>query len=129
MTAMTRSFAALALLLLTAAPGFSAPADYRFEVVPPVKVGADAAVVLRLIHVPSGKPVPDAVIFKTQLDMLMAGMAPMAAKAGLPKASGAGLYTLRAPLTMAGDWTLRLSAKVRGENETVTGAVTFTSVE
>jgi len=116
MTAMTRSFAALALLLLTAAPGFSAPADYRFEVVPPVKVGADAAVVLRLIHVPSGKPVPDAVIFKTQLDMLMAGMAPMAAKAGLPKASGAG-------------WTLRLSAKVRGENETVTGAVTFTSVE
>jgi hypothetical protein len=30
---------------------------------------------------------------------------------------------------MAGDWTLRLSAKVRGENETVTGAVTFTSVE
>jgi hypothetical protein len=29
---------------------------------------------------------------------------------------------------MAGDWTLRLSAKVQGEKENVVGAVTFTAI-
>ena len=121
----------VAVVLAFAAPtlAWSAPSDYRFEVTAPVKTGPDAAIVLRLLHIPSSKPVQDAIIFKSQLEMVMAGHPPAPVQAGMPKPSGAGLYTLRAPVSMAGEWTLRLSAKVQGEKDTVTGAVTFTSVQ
>jgi hypothetical protein len=60
--------------------------------------------------------------------MAMQGSAPMRVKASLPKSTGGGLYALQAPLNMAGQWTLHLSAKVQGEKDTVAGAVTFISI-
>ncbi len=126
----------VALLLVAGLQGFvarsptwGAPADYRFEATQTrIQMDDTARVVVRLIHVPTGKPVPDAIIFQTHLEMVMQGSAPMRVKTGLPKATGAGLYALLAPLNMEGQWTLHLSAKVQGEKDTVAGAVTFTAI-
>lgn len=119
------AFAAAALLVAVAMqPAQAGPQDYRFEAVPPqVKSGNDAQIAVRLIHVPSGKPVENAVIFQTRLDMSPMGMGDMTAKATPVKAEEPGLYKFRAPLSMDGDWALQLSAKVPGESETVRGNV------
>jgi hypothetical protein len=126
-----------ALLLVAGLLGLTAPsltlgasADYRFEATQPrIKMDDNARVVIRLIHVPTGKPVPDAIIFQTHLEMAMQGSAPMLVKASRPKATGGGLYALQAPLNMEGQWTLHLSAKVQGEKDTVVGAVKLTVIE
>ena len=36
-----------------------------------------------------------------------------------------GVYRFKADLTMAGQWALKLMAKVQGEKETVQGTVVF----
>ena len=52
--------------------------DYEFQLVSKeLKVGA-AEIAVRLVHKPDGKPVPDAVIFATRLDMSPDGMEDMA---------------------------------------------------
>jgi hypothetical protein len=113
-------------MLLAPAPSLAGAADYRFE---PVNVevrngdGADLAV--RLVHVPTGKPVSGAILFRTRLDMSPDDMTPMTAKHAAVPASEPGVYRFRADLTMEGRWALKLMAKVQGEAETVTGTVVF----
>ena len=109
---------------------YAAPQDYRFEAVPPqVKAGNNAQITVRLIHVPTGKPVTNAVIFQTRLDMSPMGMKDMTAKAIPVKVEEPGLYKFQAPLDMAGDWALQLSAKVPGENDTIQGSVKITAIK
>ena len=55
--------------------------DYEFKLVEPtVAVGKDKIVTVHLVNKTSGKPVPDAVIFATRLDMAPEGMPEMATK-------------------------------------------------
>src|SRR3982074_2805975 len=55
--------------------------DYEFKLVEPtVAVGKDKIVTVQLVNKTTGKPVPDAVIFATRLDMAPEGMAEMATK-------------------------------------------------
>lgn len=104
----------------------AAPQDYRFEPVQTqVKAGNSAQVAVRLIHTPTGKPIENAVIFQTRLDMSPMGMADMTAKATPVKTDEPGLYRFQAPLGMDGDWALQLAAKVPGEADTVRGVVKF----
>ncbi|HKD77789.1 MAG TPA: FixH family protein, partial [Ktedonobacterales bacterium] len=52
--------------------------DYEFQLVEPtVQAGADKIVTVRLINTKTGKPVPDAVIFASRLDMAPDGMQEM----------------------------------------------------
>lgn len=125
---------ALAAGALIVTAGVSAahagPQDYRFEMLQPqVKAGDDAQIAIRLIHVPTGKPVENAVIFQTRLDMSPMGMADMTAKATPVKAEEPGLYKFRAPLAMDGEWGLQVSAKVPGESESVRGSLKFRAVK
>lgn len=107
---------------------WAGPKDYRFEAVQPhVPAAADAQVAVRLVHVPTGKPVPDAIILPARMEMPMDGMAPMVARVSPAKADGKGGYAFVADLSMAGPWILQLAAKVQGEQGTVTGAVPFTA--
>ncbi|MCR6631324.1 MAG: FixH family protein [Magnetospirillum sp.] len=102
--------------------------DYRFEAVQPeVAAASDAAVAVRLVHVPTGKPVTDAIILPAKMEMPMAGMAPMATKVSPAKPDGKGAYVFTADLSMAGPWTLQVAAKVQGEPATITGSVPFTA--
>ena len=94
--------------------------NYKFELVDEaVQAGPDKIITVRLMNTKTGKPVPDAVIFATRLDMSPDGMQEMATKiAPLPGAEG-GTYKFRATFGMVGRWQLSLGVKVQGETGTV----------
>src|ERR1700720_149348 len=77
--------------------------DYEFRLVDQaIKAGPDRIITVRLINRTTGKPVPDAVIFATRLDMAPDGMQEMATKVTpMPGAEG-GIYKFKATFGMAG---------------------------
>jgi hypothetical protein len=118
-----------AVTLLWAGTAAAAPQDYRFEpVTPQVAASKTTTVAVRLIHLPDGKPVTGAVVFQPKMEMPMSGMAPMATTVKPAASDGSGTYSFVADLSMAGPWTLTVSAKVQGEPATITGSVSFTAV-
>lgn len=93
--------------------------DYEFQLVDQTVKKGDAIISVRLVHKPDGKPVPDAVIFATRLDMAPDGMQEMATKIAPMPSTEPGVYKFKATLSMAGGWQLSLGAKVQGETGTV----------
>ena len=93
--------------------------DYEFQLIDPTVKKGDAIISVRLVHKPDGKPVPDAVIFATRLDMAPDGMQEMATKIAPMPSAEPGVYKFKATLSMAGGWQLSLGAKVQGETGTV----------
>ncbi|KGT78798.1 conserved exported protein implied in the cusBA heavy metal efflux RND system [Bradyrhizobium japonicum] len=125
------STAALAATLsLAASAAMAGAGDYAFEpVTPQMKKGEDVTLAVRLTNKQTGKPIPDAVIFKTRLDMAPDGMAEMeSAVAPLPSREP-GVYAFKTDLPMAGRYQMTLSVKVQGEPETVTGKVIVTAIK
>ncbi|MFB6415734.1 MULTISPECIES: FixH family protein [Bradyrhizobium] len=125
------STAALAATLsLAASAAMAGAADYAFEPVnAQMKKGDDVTLSVRLTNKQTGKPVADAVIFKTRIDMAPDGMAEMeSAVAPLPSKEP-GVYAFKTDLPMAGRYQVTLSAKVQGETETVTGKVIVTATK
>src|SRR5262249_16631931 len=127
---MTRRFvsigAALALVLTLAGPAFAGANDYAFEPVKAeVKKGDDVIVSVRLKHKATGKPVSDAIIAQTRIDMGPDGMAEMASPLTAVPSNEPGIYSFKTDLTMAGRWLLSIAAKVQGEAEPVVGKITF----
>ncbi len=93
--------------------------DYEFQLVDQAIKKGDAIISVRLVHKPDGKPVPDAVVFATRLDMAPDGMQEMATKVTPMPGAEPGVYRFKANLSMAGGWQLSLGAKVQGETGTV----------
>src|SRR5712692_9194979 len=94
--------------------------DYEFQLVDQtVQAGPDKTIAVRLMNRKTGKPVPDAVIFATRLDMAPDGMQEMATKIAPMPSTEPGVYKFKATLSMAGGWQLSLGAKVKGETGTV----------
>jgi hypothetical protein len=92
---------AAALALAVAAPALADIKDFEFRLMQgELKQGNGVIMDVQLIDKRSGKPVPDAVIFATRIDMAPDGMETMAS-------------------TMAGGWRLSLGAKVQGETGTL----------
>ncbi|MDA9529486.1 FixH family protein [Bradyrhizobium sp. CCBAU 25338] len=116
--------AVAATLSLAASVAMAGAGDYAFEPVnPEMKKGDDITLAIRLTNRQTGKPVADAVIFRTRVDMAPDGMAEMeSAVAPLPSQEP-GVYAFKTDLPMAGRYQVTLSAKVQGEPETVTGKV------
>lgn len=113
-----------AALSLTAGAAFAAASDYAFEaVMAEMKKGDDVTVAVRLVHKPTGKPVADAVIIRTRVDMAPDGMAEMQSPVSPLPASEPGVYAFKTDLPMAGRYQLSVAVKVQGEPETVTGKV------
>jgi YtkA-like len=79
----------------------------------------EAIVAVRLVHLPDGKPVPDAVIFATRADMAPDGMETMTTSIEAMPSTEPGVYPFKVNLTMQGGWRLSLGAKVQGESETL----------
>ena len=102
--------------------------DYEFQLVDQaIKTGPDKIITVRLINKASGKPVPDAVIFATRLDMAPDGMQEMATKVTPMPGTEPGTYRFKATLSMAGRWQLSLGAKVQGETGTVENKIVITA--
>ncbi|WP_334489655.1 FixH family protein [Bradyrhizobium algeriense] len=94
--------------------------NYEFRLVEPtVKAGPDKTITVKLSDNATGKPVPDAVIFATRLDMAPDAMQEMVTKVTPLPGSEPGTYRFKATFGMAGRWQLSLGAKVQGETGTV----------
>jgi hypothetical protein len=102
--------------------------DYEFKLVAPaVGVGKDKIVTVQLVNTKTGKPVPDAVIFATRLDMAPEGMPEMATKIVLEPGSEPGSYRFKAAFGMEGKWQLSIGAKVQGETGTIESRLVITA--
>ena len=126
-----RAFAAALIAVAIGSASTAALADiqeYKFELVEQtIQAGPDKVITVRLMNTKTGKPVPDAVIFATRLDMSPDGMQEMATKiAPVPGAEG-GIYKFKATFGMAGRWQLSLGAKVQGETGTVENKLVITA--
>jgi hypothetical protein len=109
---------------------FAAANDYAFEPIKAeVKKGDDAVVSVRLKHKATGKPVIDAVIIQTRIDMGPDGMAEMASPLTAVPSTEPGVYSFKTELAMEGRWLLSIAAKVQGEPETVVGKITFRAIK
>jgi YtkA-like len=105
---------------------FAGANDYVFEPVKAeVKKGDDVVVSVRLKHKATGKPVTDAVIVQTRIDMSPDAMAEMASPLTPVPSNEPGVYSFKTDLSMQGRWLLSIAAKVQGEPETVVGKITF----
>ena len=118
--------AALMVMMAIGAAARAAGTDYVFEPVSvEVRQGRDAIVAVRLLHKPTGKPVPGAIIIQSRIDMAPDNMADMVSPLTAAASSEEGVYSFRTNLSMTGRWQLSLAAKVQGEPETIVGRVTF----
>ena len=127
---MTRKFmlacAALAVTASLSGAAFAGANDYVFEPVKAeVKKGDDVVVSVRLKHKATGKPVTDAVIVQTRIDMSPDAMGEMASPLTPVPSNEPGVYSFKTDLSMQGRWLLTISAKVPGEPEPVAGKVTI----
>jgi len=121
---------AVAMSLTSAAASLAAAIDYAFEpVAAELKKGDDVIVAVRLLHKPSGKPVTDAVIVRTRVDMAPDGMAEMESPVAPLPGSEPGVYAFKTDLPMAGRYQLSVAARVQGEPETVVGKIVFKAVK
>jgi hypothetical protein len=120
------SGAAIAVAVSLNVAAFAGANDYAFEPVSlEVKKGDDVVISVRLKHKATGKPVTDAVIVQSRIDMAPDGMAEMASPLTPAPSNEPGVYSFRTELSMAGRWLLSVAVKVQGEPETVVGKVTF----
>jgi hypothetical protein len=71
--------------------------DYKFELVDQtVQAGPDKVITVKLMNTKTGKPVPDADIFATRLDMAPDGMQEMATKIAAMPGGEPGTYKFKA---------------------------------
>lgn len=106
----------------SAAVAFAGAQDYEFQAVDAnVKQGQGSLVSVRLVDKRTGKPVPDAVIFTTRMDMAPEGMEMMTTPVEAATSTEPGVYAFKTDFAMAGGWRFKLAAKVQGEPDTVQG--------
>ena len=113
--------AALGAVLLTAmaTTALADIKDYEFQLVDQEVKQGEAVIAVKLVHKPSGRAIPDAVIFAKRLDMGPEAMEAMIAPLEAVSSTEPGIYRFKTDLTMAGNWALSLGAKVQGETGTV----------
>ena len=102
--------------------------EYEFQLVKPQAKQGDAVVVVRLVHKPSGRSVPDAVVFARRIDMAPEGMPTMTAPLDPAPTAEPGTYGFKTNLMMEGGWQLSLAAKVQGETGTVQSRLVLKAV-
>ena len=108
-----------ALLAAMAATALADSRDYEFQLVDKEVKQGEATIAVKLVHKPSGRPIPDAVIFAKRIDMGPDGMEMMDSPIEAVASTEPGVYRFKTKLTMAGNWALSLGAKVQGETGTV----------
>jgi hypothetical protein len=110
---------AVALITTIATSALADIKDYEFQLVDKEVKQGETIIAVKLVHKPSGRSVPDAVIFAKRIDMGPESMEAMTAPIEPMPSTEAGVYRFKADLTMAGNWALSLAAKVQGETGTV----------
>lgn len=109
----------VALLTATTTTAMADIKDYEFQLIDKEVKQGEAVISVKLVHKPSGRSIPDAVIFATRIDMGPDGMAMMDALLEPVPSTEPGVYSFKTELSMAGRWELSLGAKIQGETGTV----------
>src|SRR4051812_33103691 len=115
----TRAAAIAAALAMTSMPAWADVKDYEFLLVSQEVKKGDALIAVKLVHKPSGRAIPDAVIFAKRIDMSPDNMGSMTGPLEPVAGGEPGVYRFKTNLDMAGRWALTLGAKVQGETGTV----------
>jgi hypothetical protein len=115
----TRAALAAAALTMAMMPAWADVKDYEFQLVSKEVKKGDAVIAVKLLHKPSGRAIPGAVIFAKRIDMAPDGMGEMQSKLDPMPGGEPGVYQFKTNLDMAGRWALTLGAKVQGETGTV----------
>ena len=113
------AFAAALTMAMATMPAWADVKDYEFQLVSQEVKKGNAVIAVKLVHKPSGRAIPDAMIFAKRIDMGPDNMASMAAPLELVAGGEPGIYQFKTNLEMAGRWALTLGAKVQGETGTV----------
>jgi hypothetical protein len=97
-----RVAALAATMTIAGSAAFAATSDHAFKPVNAEMKGDDLTVVVRLTNKVTGKPVTDAVIIRTRVDMARDGMAKMESPVSPLPAKEPGVYAFKTDLPMAG---------------------------
>ncbi len=124
-----RAAAIGAALLAMATTALADIKDYEFQLVDKEVKQGEATIGVKLVHRPSGRAIPDAVIFAKRIDMGPEQMANMTAPLEPLPSTEPGVYRFKTNLTMAGNWALALAAKVQGETGTVEGKLIVKAIQ
>jgi hypothetical protein len=116
----------LAAMVTTALAGIN---DYEFQLINKEVKQVEAVIADRLVHKPSGRAIPEEVIFAKRLDMGPESMQAMTAPLEAVPSTEPGVYRFKTNLTMAGNWALSLAAKVQGETGTVESKLIIKAVQ
>ena len=103
--------------------------DYEFQLVAKELKEGEAEVAVKLVHKPTGRLIPDAVIFAQRIDMGPDGMETMNSSIEALPSSEPGVYRFKTNLTMAGNWAVSLGAKVQGETGTLESKLVLKATE
>lgn len=118
------ALATSATLSLAGPTAFAGADDYVFEAVQAeLTKGDDVIIAVRLLHKPTGKPVAEAVILRTRIDMAPHGMDEIMSPVTPIPAKEPGTYAFKTDLPMPGRYQFFLAAKVQGEPQRVVGKV------
>jgi hypothetical protein len=118
-----------ALLATMATTVLADSKDYEFQLVDKQVKQGEATIAVKLVHKPSGRAIPDAVIFAKRIDMGPDGMEEMTAPLEALPSKEPGVYLFKANLGMAGNWALSLGAKLQGEAGTVENKLTVQATQ
>lgn len=103
--------------------------DYEFQLIDKEVKQGEAVIAVKLVHKPSGRAIPEAVIFAKRIDMGPDGMEMMEEPIEAVASTEPGVYRFKTNLTMAGKWALSLGAKVQGETGTVENKLVVTATK
>ena len=118
----TRAAAIAAALTMAMAtmPAWADVKDYEFQLVSQEVKKGDAVIAVKLVHKPSGRAIPDAVIFAKRIDMGPDNMADDGSASSSPCPAVSPASTSSRPTWRWRDaGRLTLGAKVQGETGTV----------
>ena len=116
-------------LLMGMGSAFAGANDYEFQLLDKEVKKGEAVIAVKLVHKPSGRAIPDAVIFAKRIDMAPDGMEMMASPIEAVSSTEPGVYRFKTELTMQGRWRLSLGAKVQGETDTVQNKLIIKAIE
>lgn len=115
-----------AALLRLSGGAFAGADDYVFVLAKTeIKSSNVATIAVRLVNKATRKPVTGAALVRTRFLMAHDGGAEMDSTFEALPSPEPGVFAFRAPLTMAGKWSLSIAAKVPGESEAVAGKLAF----
>ena len=104
--ARAAALAAALTMAMATMPAWADVKDYEFQLVSQEVKKGNAVIAVKLVHKPSGRAIPDAVIFAKRIDMGPDNMASMAAPLEPVPGGEPGVYQFKTNLEMAGRWAL-----------------------